>query len=104
MFQGVTNDDQLVYVNNVLKGKLLESETLVQQAGQNSKPRFSVSPDLERALDDAIIDALEAHTAMSRQALDSPGIRARLKDVLLGPGELYEALRSKGGFSEGASP
>jgi type I restriction enzyme R subunit len=97
LFQGdVTENDQLIYVNNVLKGKLLESQTLVQQATQNSKPRFSVSPALDRALDDAIIDALEAHTNMSRQALESAEVRARLKDVLLGPGQLYEALRSKG--------
>jgi hypothetical protein len=32
----ITDDDQLVYVNNVLKGKLLESETLVEQAANNT--------------------------------------------------------------------
>ena len=35
LFEGeLTDDDQLVYVNNVIKGKLLESEELVTQADE----------------------------------------------------------------------
>src|SRR5436190_1635600 len=38
LFDGeLTDDDQLVYVNNVLRGKLLESPTLQQQAASNTK-------------------------------------------------------------------
>ncbi|HZH09297.1 MAG TPA: type I restriction endonuclease [Microvirga sp.] len=96
LFQGdVTDDDQLIYVNNVIKGKLLESETLAQQATSNTKEQFANSPDLSQAILDAIIDAFEAHSTMSKQALDSAKVREGLKDVLLGPGQLYEALRSK---------
>lgn len=96
LFQGdVTDDDQLIYVNNVLKGKLMESQTLVQQATHNSKEQFSNSPDLTKAILDAVIDAFEAHSTMSKQALDSAKVREGLKAVLLGPGQLYEALRSK---------
>jgi type I restriction enzyme, R subunit len=47
---------------------------------------------------DAIIDAFDAHAAMSKQALDSSEVREGLIDVPLGPGQLYEALRQKGGF------
>jgi len=66
LFEGeLTDDDQLVYVNGVLKGKLLENETLVQQAASNSKEQLANSPDLNKALVDAIIDAFEAHQAMS---------------------------------------
>jgi type I restriction enzyme R subunit len=36
---------------------------------------------------------LAAHTTMSKQALDSEKVRAGLKSILLGPGQLYEALR-----------
>jgi type I restriction enzyme R subunit len=43
----------------------------------------------------AIMDALAAHTTMSKQALQSERVREALKDVLLGPGELYESLRAK---------
>ncbi|MBB1162686.1 type I restriction endonuclease subunit R [Aquariibacter albus] len=98
LFEGeLTDDDQLVYVNGVLKGKLLENETLVQQAASNSKEQFSSSPDLSKALMDAIMDAFEAHQTMSTQALGSERVREGLKDILLGPAQLYEALRARSG-------
>jgi len=98
LFDGeLTDDDQLVYVNGVLKGKLLENALLVQQAASNSKEQFANSPDLTEALMRAIIDAFDAHTTMSKQALDSPRVRDGLKDILLGPAQLYEALRARSG-------
>lgn len=96
LFEGdLTDDDRLVYVNNVLKGKLLESEVLAQQAANNTKEQFSNSPDLSKELMNAIIDAFAAHSAMSKQALDSERVRNGLKDILLGPAQLYEALRDR---------
>lgn len=96
LFEGqLTDDDQLVYVNGVLKGKLLENQTLVEQANSNSKEQFANSPDLKDALLHAIMDALEAHTTMSSQALNSPKIQDGLRDILLGPGQLYESLRNR---------
>jgi type I restriction enzyme R subunit len=95
LFEGdLTDDDQLLYVNGVLKGKLLENETLVQQARSNSKEQFANSPDLRDALLHAIMDALDAHNTMSTQALGSERVRDGLKDVLLGPAQLYESLRA----------
>ena len=97
LFDGdLSDDDKLIYVNSVLKGKLLESDLLVQQAMSNSKERFADSPDLREVLRDAIIDAFEAHDLMSKQALDSEKVRRGLLSILLGPAELYEALRAKG--------
>jgi type I restriction enzyme R subunit len=94
LFEGdLTDQDKLVYVNNVIKGKLLESETLKQQATNNTKEQFANSPDLKTEIMNAIIGALDAHTAMSTQALDSEEVRNGLKDVLLGPAQLYETLR-----------
>ena len=99
LFDGeLTEDDKLVYVNNVLKGKLLESDLLVQQAMSNSKEQFANSPDFSSELMNAIMDAFEAHSSMSKQALDSDRVRQGLKHILLGPAELYEALRSRGGM------
>ena len=96
LFEGdLTDQDKLVYVNNVIKGKLLESETLKQQATNNTKEQFANSPDLKTELMNAIIGALEAHTAMSTQALGSEAVRSGLKDVLLGPAQLYETLRQE---------
>jgi type I restriction enzyme, R subunit len=98
LFEGeLSDDDQLVYVNGVLKGKLLENETLVSQAASNSKEQFANSPDLKEAVMHAIMDALEAHTTMSTQALGSERVRDGLKDILLGPAQLYEALRARSG-------
>ena len=92
----LTDGDQLVYVNEVIKGKLLESGALITQASNNTKAQFAASPTLDDALLDAIMDAFDAHQTMSRQALDSAPIRAGLKSILLGPAQLYEALRQHG--------
>jgi type I restriction enzyme R subunit len=45
--------------------------------------------------------AFTARFAMSKQALDSEKVRSGLKDVLLGPAQLYEVLKAKG---DGISP
>jgi len=97
LFEGeLTEDDKLVYVNDVIKGKLLESELLMQQAANNTKEQFANSPDLTNGILYAIMDALAAHSTMSKQALESEKLRNDLKDVLLGPAQLYESLRAKG--------
>lgn len=96
LFEGdLTDDDKLVYVNNVLKGKLMESEVLAQQAVSNTKEQFANSPDLANEILAAIMDALTAQTSMSTQALNSEKVRQGLQDVLLGPAKLYEELREK---------
>ena len=84
-----------MYVNNVLKGKLLESETLRQQAVNNTKEQFANSPDLNTELLNAIMSALDAHTAMSTQALNSSTVQRGLKDILLNHAGLWETLREQ---------
>jgi type I restriction enzyme R subunit len=91
----LTPGDKLVYVNDVIKGKLMESEKLAEQALNNTKEQFDSSPDLDKELEGAIIDALAAHGSMSKQALESPKLRADLKAVLLGAGRLWEGLRER---------
>jgi type I restriction enzyme, R subunit len=49
------------------------------------------------------MDALAAHSAMSKQALQSAALRADLKAVLLGAGRLWEGLRQKASGA-GAAP
>lgn len=85
LFDGeLTDDDRLVYVNNVLRGKLLESDVLMQQAMNHTKNQFAQSPDLNAALVSAIMDAFAANTSMSTQALNSTRVQSGLKDILLG--------------------
>ena len=94
LFEGdLTEGDQLSYVDGVIKSKLLESETLRQQAQNNTKEQFANSPDFQEALVTAIMDALEAHQTMSTQALNSEKVQDGLKDILLGPAQLWESLR-----------
>jgi len=103
LFGGDTTDgDQLSYVTT-LRDKMLESEALVTQASNNTKAQFDNSPTLKNALMDAIIDAFAAHNSLSKQALDSKKVRDGLKDILLGPAQLYEALRARAG-AMGALP
>lgn len=96
LFQGeLSDEDKLVYVNQVLRTKLLESPTLRQQAASNTKEQFANSPDLKTELTNAIMSALDAHNAMSTQALESEHVRANLRDILLSYTGLYEALRAQ---------
>ena len=95
LFDGeLTDQDKLVYVNNVIKGKLLESSKLQQQAANNTKEQFANSPDLKTELLNAIMGALDAHTLMSKQAL-SPAVQSGMKDILLNHAGLWETLRNK---------
>ena len=94
LFQGeLTDQDKLVYVNDVIKGKLLESKTLMQQAANNTKEQFANSPDLRSELLSAIMGALDAHALMSSQALNSPTVQSGIKDILLNHAALWETLR-----------
>ncbi|PCJ61508.1 MAG: type I restriction endonuclease subunit R [Rhodospirillaceae bacterium] len=96
LFEGeLTDQDKLIYVNDVIKGKLLESNTLRQQATNNTKEQFANSPDLQTELMNAIMGALDAHNSMSTQALNSDKVQRGLKDVLLNTVGLYESLRDQ---------
>jgi type I restriction enzyme R subunit len=96
LFEGeVTEDDKLVYVQDVIRTKLLESTTLQQQAANNEKQQFAASPDLSRELMGAIISAMDAHAAMSTQALNSESVRRGMLAILLDHARLYEGLRAR---------
>ncbi|MEE3501303.1 type I restriction endonuclease [Acidiphilium acidophilum] len=97
LFAGeISEDDKLVYVNDIIKGRLLDCEILIQQAVNNTKEQFANSPDLDSLILDAVMDALSSFSSMSKQALESAKIRLELKEILLGPAKLYEELKEKG--------
>lgn len=96
LFSGeLTDDDKLVYVQQVLGAKMLESRTLQQQARNNTREQFATSPDLMTSLNEAIMDAYDAHTSMSQQALNSKDRQARLLRILLDYFHLYDKLRAR---------
>ncbi|MBN80706.1 MAG: hypothetical protein CMJ70_11265 [Planctomycetaceae bacterium] len=96
LFEGeLTDNDKLLYVDRVIKEKLLESEILVKQASSNTKEQFAGSPDLVPELVSAAMDALDAHTAMSTQALESKSVQREMVNILLTYSRLYEDLRER---------
>ena len=101
LFEGdVSEGDAVSYVDSVIRGKMLESDTLRAQAAANTKEQFANSPSLQDELMNAIMDAMAAHQSMSRQALGSDTVRAGILSALLGPEALWETLR---GGEAGAS-
>lgn len=97
LFDGdLTEGDKLVYANNVIMGKLLESEKLQQQAANNTKEQLRSSPKLRQELEDAVIDAHDAHNLMSTQLLNDRAKMDELLRILLDTAGLYEALRERG--------
>jgi type I restriction enzyme R subunit len=90
-----SEQDQLRYVNGTILGKVAESTTLQQQAANNTKEQFANSPNLKIELQNAIIDSLDAHNAMSSKALNSTLVMDGLLDVLLNHSGLYETLRRR---------
>jgi type I restriction enzyme R subunit len=93
----VTDQDKLVYVNNVVLTKLLESPMLAQQPASNSREQFNKSPDLNAELMNALMDAFDAHKTMSTQALNSELTQAGILDMLLNHLNPWEWLRAKAG-------
>ncbi|MDB5370659.1 MAG: type restriction endonuclease subunit, partial [Roseomonas sp.] len=68
LFEGeITDGDAVAYVDTVFKEKMLESDLLRSQAIANTKEQFGNSPNLGDELMNAIMDAMAAHQAMSRQ-------------------------------------
>ena len=101
LFSGELSDnDKITYVRAVIRGKLMESPTLRQQAAANSKEQFANSPDFGTELMEAIMGALDAHQAMSSQALNSAVVRDGIKTILLNHTNLYEDLRNQGSKNE----
>lgn len=93
LFTGEFSDNDKINYPNVVQGKLLDNETLAQQAQNNSKEQFKNSPALKDAVVNAIIEAWETHQEMSKQALGSSYIQAGLIAAMIGPGQLYEQLK-----------
>jgi type I restriction enzyme R subunit len=103
LFGGEFSESGAVAFVDGIKGKLLASEILAQQAASNTPAQFGNSPDFDPALLDAIIDAFDEYEAMSKKALNSEQVRAGLKELLLGPVQLYAALRARGEVRRGAT-
>lgn len=61
------------------EGRMTVPEHLRNNVGDcmaNSEAQFATSPDIDKELNSAVMDALSAHTEMSKQALEAATLRA----------------------------
>lgn len=95
LFEGdLSDNDQLSYART-LHGTILDNAMLVQQAKNNTKEQFAASPKLLEAIQHSIMDSLETHEEMSKQALQSAVIQAGLLKLMLEDFGLWENLRNQ---------
>jgi hypothetical protein len=75
-----------------IKDRLEESETLQQQAQNNSLAQFSASPDPQNEFVSAVIGAMESHSDLSTQILNNSEISQKLMGELVPI--IYKALKA----------
>ena len=92
LFSGDHPDSSVRSVVTHVKDRLEESETLQQQAQNNSLAQFSASPDLQNEFVGAVIGAMESHTDLSTQILNNSEISQKLMGELVPI--VYKALQA----------
>ena len=94
LFSGDHPDSSVRNVVTHIKDRLEESETLQQQAQNNSLAQFSASPDLQNEFVGAVIGAMESHGDLSTQILNNPEISQKLLGELVPL--IYKELKAAG--------
>ncbi len=92
LFSGDHPDSSVRSVVTHVKDRLEESETLQQQAHNNSLAQFSASPDLQNEFVGAVIGAMESHNDLSTQTLNNTEISQKLMGELVPL--IYKALQA----------
>ncbi len=83
LFSGDHPDSSVRNVVIHVKDRLRESETLKQQAQNNSLTQFSASPDLHNEFVAAVIGAMHSSTDLSAQILNNPELSQKLLGELV---------------------
>jgi type I restriction enzyme R subunit len=94
LFVGDLTDGDKVSFFEGLRRKMLESETLQEQAAVNGEAQFANSPTLHDELMKAAMDGDAAHQSMITQFLNSEALQAQMLALMLAKGALYTALRT----------
>ncbi len=92
LFSGDHPDSSVRSVVTHVKDRLEESETLQQQAQNNTLAQFSASPDLQNEFVGAVIGAMDSHTDLSTQILNNSEISQKLMGELVPI--IYKALQA----------
>ncbi len=100
LFEGeLTEADLLNYANHI-RDKMLESTLLAEQADANEIDQFGASPDFEKVMMKAVVDAFKSHKSMSEQVLKKDSVKEGLNELLLSM--VYEGFKAKLGGGRGA--
>ena len=91
LFSGEHPDSSVHNVVTHIKDRLEESETLQQQAQNNSLAQFSASPDLHSEFVTAVIGAMASSEDLSTQILNNPELSSKLLGELIPV--VYEGLK-----------
>ena len=83
LFEGDLTENDLLALANHVGGKMMESETLAQQAEANTKEQFGASPDYKAIMMESVADGLDKYQEMAKQVLNSPRVQDGLAEVLL---------------------
>lgn len=90
LFSGEHPDSSVRNVVTHIRDRLEESETLQQQAQNNTLGQFSASPDLQNEFVGAVIGAMASSEDLSTQILNNPELSQKLMGELVPI--LYQAL------------
>lgn len=100
LFEGVSETDVLPFALHIT-GTMMESATLEQQAGANSKDQFEASPDFKNIMIESVADGLDKYSDMAKQVLNSPKLQDEFAALI--SGLLYERFAKRRGDSSGAA-
>ena len=88
----LTDADLLNYAQHI-RDKMLENSVLESQAAANEIDQFGASPDFEKAMMKAVVDAFKSHKTMSEQVLKKDSVKDGLSELLLSM--VYEGFKAK---------
>ncbi|MCX5042470.1 DEAD/DEAH box helicase family protein [Aldersonia sp. NBC_00410] len=83
LFSGDHPDSSVRNVVTQIKDRLEESDTLQEQAQNNTLAQFSASPDLQREFVGAVIGAMASSEDLSTQILNKPELSSKLLGELI---------------------
>lgn len=94
LFSGDLSEADLIGYATHIREKLLENETLAQQAARNSLEQFALG-DFDHEFMDAVIEGLDKYGKMADQVLNSDRVREGFKDLVLK--WVYESFAARTG-------
>jgi type I restriction enzyme, R subunit len=83
LFSGDHPDSSVRNVVTHIRDRLEESETMAQQARNNTQSQFSASPDLHNEFVAAVIGAMDSSDDLSTQILNNPELSQKLLGELV---------------------